>query len=94
MTDSPAPKNDVRNARQHSIGPGNVVLVSGQNSSGGGSVEDIQDTLDQASHTRFTGTIEGSIERDPKTGEQFRPVFTYQRGECVDAYVTLVSNGC
>ena len=54
----------------------------------------IQDALDRAARTRFTGTILGPIESDPRTGEEFRTVFTYQRGECTDAYVTIAGSGC
>jgi hypothetical protein len=56
-------------------------------------MEDIQDALSWAERTRFTGTIQGAIERDPKTGEEFRSVFAYRRGECADAYVTIISPG-
>jgi hypothetical protein len=95
MTDSASPPNDVvRKYGQDSERPSNVVLISRRHSNGGGSVKDIQDTLDRATRTRFTGTIEGPIERDPETGQDFRPVFSYQHGECVDAYVTLVSLSC
>lgn len=52
-----------------------------------------QDILDRAVRTHFTGTILGPIENDPKAGTEFRPVFTYQRGECTDAYVTITSRG-
>jgi hypothetical protein len=55
--------------------------------------ETIQDTLDWAARTRFTGAILGLIEDDPKTGTGFRSVFTYQRGECTDAHVTITSPG-
>jgi hypothetical protein len=55
--------------------------------------ETVQYTLDWAACTRFTGTILGLIEYDPKTSTEFRPVSACQRGACTDAYVTITSPG-
>ena len=38
----------------------------------------------------FTGTLRGPVETDPRTGEQFRAVIEYERGWCVDKFVTIV----
>jgi hypothetical protein len=34
--------------------------------------------------------ILGEVTTDPRTGEQCRQIFEYERGECTDRYVTMV----
>lgn len=44
----------------------------------------------EAPSATFTGTTRGPVITDENTGEQVRAVYEWERGECVDRYVTIV----